>query len=236
MMEIKNLLKSCFLFKGLPEKELEDLESIGSVKQFKPRQTIFLEGDPADGFHVIMEGKVKIYKLSSEGREQILHIFGPKEPFGEAAVFAQARFPANAMATEKTMTFFIQRNKFVNLLKEDPWLAMNLLAVLSKRLMYFARMIGDLSLKEVPGRLATYLLILKSRQKPAENASVVLDISKTQLASLLGTIPETLSRIFSKMQKAGIIEVKGPEIKILDTSALEELSGTIFHDKPLHIE
>jgi len=236
MTDIKDLLKNCFLFRGLPANALEGLKSTGSVKQFKPRQIIFLEGDPAEGFHIIMEGRVKIYKLSTEGREQILHIFGPDEPFGEAAVFARARFPANAMATETTTTFHIQRDKFVNLLKQDPSLAMNLLAVLSKRLMYFARMIGDLSLKEVPGRLATYLLILKNRQHPKDNSPIILDIPKTQLASLLGTIPETLSRIFSKMQKAGIIQVQGPEIKLLDVPALEELSGVIFHENPLDIE
>ncbi len=236
MAEIKNLLKHCFLFHGLPEQALDDLESTGSVKSFQPGQTIFSEGDPADGFHVVIRGRVKIFKVSSEGREQILHILGPNEPFGEAAVFAQARFPANALATEATVTFHIRRDRFVNLLRKDPSLAMNLLAILSRRLMYFARMIGDLSLKEVPGRLATYLLILRNRQNPDEGNQVILDISKTQLASLLGTIPETLSRIFSRMQKAGIIRVSGPEIKLLDIRALEELSGTIFHERPLDIQ
>ncbi len=234
MAEIKDLLQRCFLFKGLPEDALDDIGSVGSIKEFKPRQTVFIEGDPADGFHIIIKGRVKIFKLSSEGREQILHVFGPGEPFGEAAVFAQARFPANATAMEHTKTFYIPRTGFVLLLKQDPSLALNLLAILSRRLMNFARMIGDLSLKEVPGRLATYLLILMNKQ--ATGTRVVLDMPKTQLASLLGTIPETLSRIFSRMQREEIIAVQGPEITILDINALEELSGTIFQEDHLKLE
>ncbi len=234
MAQIKDILQRCFLFKGLPEKALLDIASIGSIKKFKPRQTVFLEGDPPSGFHIVIDGSIKIFKLSPEGREQILHVFGPGEPFGEAAVFAQARFPANATAMKPSRTFYIPRDAFVRLLNQDPSLAMNLLAILSKRLMNFARMIGDLSLKEVPGRLATYLLILMNRQD--NSTSVTLDMPKTQLASLLGTIPETLSRIFAKMQAEKIISVQGPKIEILDQDALEELSGNIFQEGRLEIK
>ncbi len=225
---IKDLLLKCFLFKGLPGKAIEDIAAIGIVREFGARDTIFMEGDPAEGFHIVVEGRIKIFKLSSEGREQILHVFGPGEPFGEAAVFAKAKFPANAMAMRKTNTFYVPRDGFVLLLKKDPSLALNLLAILSRRLMNFAGMIGDLSLKEVPGRLATYLLILRDRQNGA--GSVTLDMPKTQLASLLGTIPETLSRIFARMQKQGILIVQGPEINLLDIDALEEISGTVSRE------
>ena len=232
--EIKDLLLKCFLFKGLPGKAIEDIAAIGIVREFGPRETIFMEGDPAEGFHMVVEGRVKIFKLSSEGREQILHVFGSGEPFGEAAVFANAKFPANSMAMRKTDTFYVPRDSFVLLLKHDPSLALNLLAILSRRLMNFAGMIGDLSLKEVPGRLATYLLILRDRQNAA--GSVTLDMPKTQLASLLGTIPETLSRIFARMQKQGILIVQGPEIKFLDIDALEEISGKVSRESHLLLE
>lgn len=232
--EIKGLLLKCFLFKGLPGEAIEDIAKIGIVKKFGSRETVFMEEYPAEGFHIVVKGRVKIFKLSSEGREQILHIFDPGEPFGEAAVFANAKFPANAMAMEKTETFYIPRDSFVLLLKQDPSLALNLLAILSRRLMNFAGMIGDLSLKEVPGRLATYLLILRDRQNAA--GSVRLDMPKTQLASLLGTIPETLSRIFARMQKQGILIVQGPEIKFLDIDGLEEISGTVSQKNCLPLE
>ena len=230
-MAYHDLIKKCFIFNGLSEKDIEMVEGIGNLCSYSSRQNIFFEGDPANGFHIVISGKVKIFKLSSEGREQILHIFGPGEPFGEAAVFAGINFPANATALEPTQTFYIDRAKFVALLNKKPHLAMNLLAVLSKRLMIFARMIGDLALKEVPGRLATYLLISSAQKNGA--SSFDLDLSKTQLASLLGTIPETLSRILSKMQKDKIIEVRGARIKILDFEGLRQISGLFDEELPL---
>ncbi len=227
-MAVKDVLKSCFLFSGLSQSYIDQLEQIGQVRSYKKKEAIFFEGEPADGFYIIMSGKVKIFKLSSEGREQILHIFGPGEPFGEAAVFAGAMFPANSAAMEKTDVFYIPRAAFERLIKENPSLSLNLLAILSKRLMIFARMIGDLSLKEVPGRLATYLLITSAKRGGAD--SITLDLTKTQLASLLGTIPETLSRILSRMQRSGIIEVKGSRIEIKNRMELENISGLTEDD------
>ncbi len=222
-MVVNEILQSCFLFRGLPNSYIEQLEAIGRLQSFNKKETIFFEGEPAKGFYIVVNGKVKIFKLSSEGREQILHIFAQGEPFGEAAAFAGLLYPANASAMEKTQAFYIPRVGFERLLKENPSLSLNLLAILSKRLMIFARMIGDLSLKEVPGRLATYLLI--SSAKKGGTDSLSLDLTKTQLASLLGTIPETLSRILSKMQRAGIIEVKGADITIKNRKELQRISG-----------
>jgi len=222
-LNISKTLQSCFLFKGLPDQYLRQIEVVGNLCTFGKNESIFFEGEPATDFHIVLSGKVKIFKLSAEGREQILHVFGPGEPFGEAAVFAGVPFPANASAMEKSSTFQIPRSGFERLLQENPPLCLNLLAILSKRLMIFARMIGDLSLKEVPGRLATYLLISSAKRGGAD--SIDLDLTKTQLASLLGTIPETLSRILSRMQRAGIIKVKGSNIEIKDRQELERISG-----------
>jgi CRP/FNR family transcriptional regulator, dissimilatory nitrate respiration regulator len=99
---------------------------------------------------------------------------------------------------------------------------MNMLAVLSRRLIRFTQLIENLSLKEVPGRLAAYLLYLNELNKGSQDLE--LDISKGQLASLLGTIPETLSRILGRMHKTGLIESDGPRIKIVNIQGLEDLA------------
>jgi CRP/FNR family transcriptional regulator len=109
----------------------------------------------------------------------------------------------------------------MRLVKNDPSLAVNLLAVLSKRLKYFTRLVESLSLKEVPQRLATYLLYFRGGYR--EN-SVDLAISKSRLASLLGTIPETLSCILNKMAAQGLIEVQGRRIRLIDRPAIEKLA------------
>ncbi|MCX5853557.1 MAG: helix-turn-helix domain-containing protein, partial [Deltaproteobacteria bacterium] len=101
-------------------------------------------------------------------------------------------------------------------------MALNMLAVLSARLRRFAALVEDLSLKEVPVRLATYLLYLSNKSRNADD--VDLDISKGQLASLLGTIPETLSRILGKMTRQGLIRSQGSRISILDRNGLSEIA------------
>ena len=210
------------LFEGLPSGQLRDLAGIAIAKTYKRSEAIFSEGDEATGLYVATSGRVKIFKLSSDGKEQILHIFGAGEPFGEVAVFTGRRFPANAEALEDTRVMFFPRKAFVALIQREPSLALNMLAVLSLRLRQFAHMIENLSLKEVPGRLAAYLLY-ESTQRGHQH-ELELDIAKGQLASLLGTIPETLSRILAKMSTQGLIEVNGPHIRIMDREALEDLA------------
>jgi len=211
------------LFQGLPEEQLKKVAAIALEQKFKRGDTLFLEGAVAAGFYTVVAGKVKIFKLSLDGKEQILHIFGPGECFGEVPVFAGGNFPAHAEALEETRVLFFPRNGFAELIRNEPSLAMNMLAVLSMRLRQFTHLIEDLSLKEVPSRLAVYLLYLSDRRGKA--ATVNLDITKGQLASLLGTIPETLSRILNKMSQIELIEVQGRKIKLLDRQALENLAA-----------
>jgi CRP/FNR family transcriptional regulator len=209
------------LFEGLPREHHQDLSAIVSEKTFSRGQIIFSEGDDAQGFYVVNTGRVKIFKLSMEGREQILHIIEPREPFGEVPVFTGQRFPANAEAMEKSLVFLFPRAAFVDLIKRNPSLSLNMLAILSKRLHQFTALIDDLSLKEVPGRLAAYLLYLSDQKQKTED--LMLDITKTQLAALLGTIPETLSRILGKLGRQGLIDIEGSRIRILDRETLENL-------------
>jgi CRP/FNR family transcriptional regulator len=221
-MPITDLISSIPLFEDLPEEQLRELSGIVVDIVYHRGQTIFSEGDDGTGFYVVVSGRVKIFKLSADGKEQILHIFDDGEPFGEVAVFAGMHFPANAEAMEESRVFYFSRDALVDLIKQDPFIALNMLAVLSKRLRGFAALIEDLSLKEVPGRLAAHLLFLSQQKQGAKDLE--LNITKTQLASLLGTIPETLSRILTKMSKQGLIESVGPHIKILDQEALQDLA------------
>jgi CRP/FNR family transcriptional regulator len=223
-MEIVKHLAAIPLFEGLPTEQLEDLATILVDQIFRRGQTIFTEGDDATGFYVGITGRVKIFKLSFEGKEQILHIFGPGEPFGEVPVFTGQHFPANAEAMEESRIFFFPRESFIGLIKNNPSIALNMLAVLSLRLRRFTHLIDDLSLKEVPGRLSAYLLYLSEQDEGTSDLE--LSITKTQLASLLGTIPETLSRIFGKLSKEGLIELDGPRIRILDRPGLKDLAET----------
>jgi CRP/FNR family transcriptional regulator len=217
-----DIISGSLLFKGLPENQLKEIEQIAVNKRFNKGELIFSEGDDGIGFFLVASGLIKIFKVSSEGKEQILHIFGPGEPFGEVPVFSGQQFPASAEAITETRLLFFLRTAFVNLLSSHPSLALNMLAVLSLRLRQFTVQIENLSLKEVPGRLAAYLIYVADEQGGED--SISLNISKGQLASLLGTIPETLSRIFTRMSNQNLIEVKDRTIRLLDRERLEELA------------
>jgi CRP/FNR family transcriptional regulator len=217
-----DIISGSLLFKGLPENQLKEIEQIAVNKRFNKGELIFSEGDDGIGFFLVASGLIKIFKVSSEGKEQILHIFGPGEPFGEVPVFSGQQFPASAEAITETRLLFFSRTAFVNLISYNPSLALNMLAVLSLRLRQFTVQIENLSLKEVPGRLAAYLIYVADEQGGAD--SISLNISKGQLASLLGTIPETLSRIFTRMSNQNLIEVKDRTIRLLDRERLEELA------------
>ncbi len=215
----KQLIANSILFAGISSDQLSELADISHVKNYGRGETVFFEGDVADGFYMVIEGKVKIFKLSTEGREQILHIFGKGEPFGEVAVFQDSPFPANATVLGKGKLLFFPGPEFIRLVNANPSIALNMLAMFSMRLRRFATQIEHLSLKEVPGRLASHLLYLSKEQQNRDR--VTLDIPKGQLASLLGTSPETLSRIFTKMNEEGTIRLHGKVISLLDRERLE---------------
>jgi CRP-like cAMP-binding protein len=222
MKKILQIISDVPLFNGLPEEQLNDVRQIAVNRFYDKEKTIFIEGDPCDGFYIIVDGRVKIFKLSFEGKEHILHIYGPGNPFGEVPVFAGKKFPANAQTLLKSHLLYFPRTAFIDLISQNPSLSLNMLAVLSMRLRQFTIQIENLSLKEVPGRLASYLLYLAKEQGRTD--TVMLTISKGQLASLLGTIPETLSRILAKMNKQGLVETSGRDIRLLDIAGLEDLS------------
>ncbi len=218
-MDRQQILAESTLFNGLQKEYLDQLTAITYEKTYERGETIFFDGDICNGFYLVGTGKVKIFKMSFSGKEQILHIFGPGEPFGEVPVFNGTPFPASAQPLVKSTVVFIPRDKFIQLIEKRPEIALNMLAILSFRLRRFTVQIENLSLKEVPARLSAYLLYLMKEQNNEEVVS--LEISKGQLASLLGTIPETLSRIFAKMSEEKLIQVAGRDIRVIDKEGLE---------------
>jgi CRP/FNR family transcriptional regulator len=218
------LLKRCPLFAGLKEEDLKKIRAIASLKQVKKKEILFGEGEEAKGFYAILSGKVKLYKISPEGKEQILHIVSAPDAFAEAALFLEGSYPAFAEALAESQLLFFPKRDFIQLIERNPQLSINMIVSLSHFLRRFASLIEELSLKEVSSRVAKYLidLSLKSAKEGKSPKEVDLDLSKNQLASKLGTISETLSRTLTKMKAKGIIDVKKNRIVILNQEALRE--------------
>jgi len=214
-------LSQIHLFHGLPADQLAAVDQVAGAKTYERGQEIFTQGDPAGGFYAVLAGRVKIYKSSAAGKEFILHVFGPGEVFAEVPVFSGGEYPANASALETSELLFFPRERIRALIARLPDLAMNMLGLLSGRLRDFNRTIENLSLKEVPARLAAHLLLLF---ETTGAGTFKLDLPKGHLASYLGTSPETLSRILKKMDDQGLIRMAGHQITILDAEELETLA------------
>lgn len=222
-MNIQSFLSRLPLFNGLPEEDLRALSGIVVERPYAAGETIFREGDRAAGLNIAFSGRVKIFKLAPNGKEQILHIMGPGEPFAEVPVFQGGHYPASAEAIEASRVLFIPRNGLTDMIRKNPALALDMLAVLSRRLREFAATIENLSLRGVPERLSAYLLHVSDGEKGA--AEFELGIKKGLLANLLGTTGESVSRVLAKMSQAGILRVQGKKIAILDRRALSDVAA-----------
>jgi len=220
-------LKQCPLFAGLKEEDLKRIRGIALLKQVGKKEVLFSDGEEAKGFYVILSGKVKLYKISPEGKEQILHMVSAPDAFAEAALFLEGSYPAFAEALADSQLLFFPKRDFIHLIERNPRLSINMIVSLSYFLRKFTSLIEELSLKEVSSRVAKYLmdLSLKSAKDGKNPKEVDLDLSKTQLASKLGTISETLSRTLSKMKAKGVINVKKNKILILNRELLEEMAS-----------
>jgi CRP/FNR family transcriptional regulator len=221
------LLKRCPLFAGLKEEDLKRMRAVASLKRVGKKEILFGEGEEARGFYVILSGKVKLYKISPEGKEQILHVVSAPDAFAEAALFLEGSYPAFAEALAESQLLFFPKKDFVQLIERNPQLSINMIVSLSQFLRRFASLIEELSLKEVSSRVAKYLidLSLKSSKEEKDRSEVELDLSKSQLASKLGTISETLSRTLTKMRAKRVIDVKKNRIRILNRELLEEMAS-----------
>ena len=164
MTKIMEIVSEIPLFSGLSPDHLVAVLQIAVDKFYDKGRTVFTEGDEANGFYIVIAGRVKVFKVSPEGKEQIFHIYGQGNPFGEVPVFAGGNFPATARTLLKSHLLFLPRSAFVEMISNNPSLSLNMLAVLSMRLRQFTLQIENLSLKEVPGRLASYLIILSEER------------------------------------------------------------------------
>ena len=221
-MDKLDAVREIAFFEGLPEELLTKLADIAVVKRYAKGETLFLADVPADGFYSPVSGRVKVFRTSPTGKEQILHVFGPGEAVGEVPVFEGGDFPAQCETVEPCEALFFPRRAFRDIIRDDPDLAMKMMAMLSQRMRILVNKIDDLALKETPARVAAYLLLLRSSQ---ESDTFRLDLPKGQIALFLGTIQETLSRIFKRFTDEGLIELSGRDITILDRDGLKEVAN-----------
>jgi CRP/FNR family transcriptional regulator len=220
--EVLAALRRCPLFSGLSARDTGLFAAGARAIEAGRGETVFREGERADGFYVVESGQVRLYKSAPGGREQTLHVVEPGGTFGDAAVFYGGTYPASAVATRPSRLVYVDGGRFLELVESRPALALEIMASLSQRLREFAGLIEALSLREVSSRLAKYLLDEAAR---AGAPRFRLPVAKNALAGQLGTVAETLSRSLSALVRGRLVAVSGREVRVLDPEGLARVSA-----------
>ena len=223
----KETLRDVPLFSEMDISQLREISEISRVEQFKKNHHIFLENDNYRGFYIVLKGSIKVYRISSEGKEYILHLRKPPQPFADVPLFEEGgNYPANAQALEDSLLLFIPKEEFIELIRKNPSIALKMLAGFAKRMRKMTDKMEEISTKEVSNRLARFILeeIQKNDSIKLKEPFLRLTISKSTVATYLGTITETLSRTFKKFQDEHIIVVNGKKIFVKDLKKLKQLA------------
>jgi CRP/FNR family transcriptional regulator len=208
-------LKRTVLFSDLSQSELDELTKLTSERNYEVGEYVFWEGDSGDYLYTIGEGRIKVSKLSSQGKEVIIAFFSPGEMFGEVALFEGRAYPASAQATTAAKVLAIRRQDILKLLTKHPQIALVIIGVLSGRLREAQRRLKDLALERVDQRLARVLLMLSAK------LGETLPFTRQEIADMAGTTTETTIRFISRLKEGKIISSDRGKLVILNKTKLE---------------
>lgn len=228
LADIRATLSQVSIFAGLNESELNFLGQRAVTRRCEPGEMIFAESEPCSGMYVVQAGNVRIFKSSSEGREQVLSIDGPGSSVAEVPVFDGGNYPASCCAVGAAALLFIRKQDFHALCLEHPEVALKVLRVVGARLRKLVGIIEELSFTTVRSRLAAFLLRTARHEGKRTPAGIEFSLpaGNQQLAAQIGTVRELISRNLSRFQQEGFIRIDGRSVVIPDLSALENGAGS----------
>lgn len=224
-IDLAGVLGKTALLSDLSQPELHTLTTRTVRKLFSTGELLFSEGEPCNGLHIIARGKVRIFKTSIGGREQVLAVNMPGESVAELPVFDGGPFPASAVATEETEIAYISRRDFQAYCLEHPDVALKVLKVVGARLRRLVGIIEELSFTTVRQRLISVLLKLAQGEgtNTSRGVEIQLPASHQELANQLGTVRELISRNLMRLQAEGLLDVDARQIVVKDMKGLSAL-------------
>lgn len=222
----EELLRTTPVFRKLAPEDRARLATVSRVKVYARNDVIFEEGSPSDCFYTIAMGRVKITKATPSGKDVILEVFGPGDPFGAVAAYEGRPFPASAVALEDTTCLAVPRHTFFELLERNPSLVRGLLLGLTHRLIELTNRMAELTGGRVEPRFARLFLKLAEEGGRPERGGlfVPLPLSRQELADMTGTTIETCIRIMSRWGKQDVVRTEKDGFVVIDKKALEILS------------
>lgn len=225
--ELVGKLSEMSLFGGLSPDEIDEISRYLKEKVVNKKEVIFSEGDSSEYLYIVGEGRVKITKLSQEGRELIIEIIPPFQMFGGVAVIRGFPYPANAVAMEEGKVFMLKRRDLLHLLDSYPQLMYNLALEVGERVKGSHEMLKNIALEKVESRIASLLLKLaeKTGSDSERGRRIEMKLTKQDIAEMVGTTVETAIRTMSRLKKKGFVEEVSGRIVITDPAGLEDLSA-----------
>jgi CRP/FNR family transcriptional regulator len=221
--DFNSIVRGVSFFQGLDPQDIDTFMQIAVLKRFQPGQVVFNRDDPGTGLYVLTEGRVRIFVSGNGTKEQLLRVLMPGDSFGEAGIFLEHGYPSTAQCLDRSAAFFFPGDRLKRHLLECPALAANFLKLLSLKLADFAHLFESRTIKEAPARLASFIL-----NREEVSGRVKLNFSKGQLASFIGTSPETVSRALTFLKGKKAITEEKPYIVILNRDILNSLvQGTL---------
>ncbi|MEJ5227643.1 Crp/Fnr family transcriptional regulator [Thermodesulfovibrio sp.] len=219
------MLSELPLFKDFKEDDLKTLEASLKIIRFKKKETIFSEGESPRWFYILLKGRVKISKFSSDGREIVLEIIDSQDFFGALAVIKGFPYPANAIAVEDCEVARIPSEIFLPLIVKYPNIEAQILHHVTVRLKSGIESLKNIALEDVSSRIAYQLLKLANKYGKPLSEGVIIDlrITKQELAEMTGTTTETAIRVISKLKKMGYLSEINHKFIIKDIRALAAL-------------
>jgi CRP/FNR family transcriptional regulator len=202
-------LRRCLLFSGCPAPLLRRIAAIATEKPLGAGQYLFHEGCAVQGMYVIRSGAIKVHRFNSFGREQVLHVYRENDSFAEESLLSGCGHPACAVAIADARLLVIRRPEFLDILREEPELALGVLRSMNRQLQGLMQLLDDLTLKDVKTRLANWLLQHCPDPGSPSPISIRLPSTKRMLAAELGTVSETLSRTVAKFREQKLLSVEG---------------------------
>lgn len=212
-------------FASLTDEEARRFAPELVVRQFGSREFVVVEDEPNFGFYLLRRGKARIFRTAADGREQTFRLAGPGDTFGEVPIFDGAPNPATVETLEPSEVIVVPAESLVRIIRSHPEVAIALLRHFARRLRSFTELIEQISLQTVQGRLARYLYQL-AREEGARTANGIVvprAITQQDLASLVGSVREVVSRTLRVMEEDGIVEVRRKDILIRDLARLNRL-------------
>jgi len=213
-------------YRRLSDEDRAELAAVCQVQEYGRGDVVFGEGEPADDFFTVVEGRVKVIKGTPDGKMVILEIFGPGDPVGAVAVYEDLPYPATAVALEPTICLRLTKTDFYELLESRPSLVRGLLLSLTHRLVLLTNRLAERTGGRVETRFARLFLKLSDDIGKAHESGVFIPmpLSRQDLADLLGTTVETSIRIMSRWGKDGVVQTRKEGFLVTDLEALENLS------------